>query len=37
VSGRVRDLRNGREYNDGTDSAVQTCCTAPAGDCVLKI
>jgi len=37
VSGRVRDLRNGREYTDGTDSAVQTCCTAPAGDCVLEV
>ncbi|WP_134767246.1 ferredoxin reductase [Nocardioides sp. 1609] len=36
VSGTVRDLRNGDEYNQPNE-AVQTCITAPAGDCVLDI
>ena len=34
VSGRVRDLRNGREIAEGS---IQTCCTAPAGDCALQV
>ncbi len=33
VDGRVRDLRSGAEYEPGT--RVQTCVTAPSGDCVL--
>ena len=33
VDGRVRDLRNGAEYEPGT--RVQTCVTAPSGDCVV--
>ncbi|WP_137295473.1 ferredoxin reductase [Nocardioides dongxiaopingii] len=36
VSGTVRDLRNGDEYGQPNE-AVQTCVTAPAGDCVLDI
>lgn len=35
VDGRVRDLRTGAEYEPG--SRVQTCVTAPAGDCVVDI
>jgi ferredoxin len=33
VEGRVRDLRTGAEHEPG--SLVQTCVTAPAGDCRL--
>ena len=33
VDGRVRDLRTGFEYEPGT--RVQTCVTAPNGDCVV--
>lgn len=33
VDGRVRDLRTGVEYEPGT--RVQTCVTAPSGDCVV--
>jgi ferredoxin len=33
--GMVKDLRNGVEYHE--NAAVQTCITAPAGDCVLEI
>ncbi|QCW51469.1 ferredoxin reductase [Nocardioides dongxiaopingii] len=36
VSGTVRDLRNGDEYGQPNE-AVQTCVTAPAGDCVFDI
>ncbi|MDP3968324.1 MAG: ferredoxin reductase [Nocardioides sp.] len=36
VSGRVRDLRNGSEFDDTNDS-IQTCVTAAVGDCVLDI
>lgn len=35
VQGRVRDLRTGAEYEPG--SRVQTCVSAPAGDCVVDI
>ncbi len=35
VDGRVRDLRTGAEYEPG--NRVQTCVTAPAGDCVVDI
>jgi ferredoxin len=34
-AGRVRDLRTGAEYEPG--SRVQTCVTAPSGDCVVDI
>ncbi len=33
--GMVKDLRNGAEYHE--NAGVQTCITAPAGDCVLEI
>lgn len=33
--GRVKDLRNGAEYDE--NQGIQTCVTAPAGDCVLEI
>jgi ferredoxin-NADP reductase len=33
--GTVKDLRNGTEYHE--NAVVQTCITAPAGDCVLEI
>jgi ferredoxin-NADP reductase len=33
--GIVKDLRNGAEYHE--NAGVQTCITAPAGDCVLDI
>jgi stearoyl-CoA 9-desaturase NADPH oxidoreductase len=36
VSGTVRDLRTGDEYDDGNDR-VQTCVTVPVGDCTLAI
>jgi ferredoxin-NADP reductase len=36
VSGRVRDLRNGDEY-DQPNEQVQTCVTAAVGDCTLDI
>ena len=36
VSGRLRDLRNGDEY-DEHDEKVKTCVTAAAGDVVLAI
>ncbi|WP_139981651.1 ferredoxin reductase [Nocardioides litoris] len=36
VSGKVRDLRNGDEFNQPNE-AIQTCVTAPVGDCVLNI
>lgn len=36
VDGKVRDLRNGDEY-DGTNEPVQTCVTAAVGDCTLDI
>ncbi|MCB0925779.1 MAG: ferredoxin reductase [Mycobacterium sp.] len=35
VDGRVRDLRTGTEFEPG--SRVQTCVTAPVGDCVVDI
>ncbi len=35
VEGRVRDLRTGAEHEPG--SRVQTCVTAPAGDCMLDV
>ena len=35
VDGRVRDLRSGAEYEPGT--RVQTCVTAPSGDCRVDI
>lgn len=36
VSGRVKDLRNGEEFGQPNEP-VQTCITAPLGDCVLDI
>ncbi|MGY2704626.1 MULTISPECIES: ferredoxin reductase [unclassified Nocardioides] len=36
VSGTVRDLRNGEEY-DQPNEQVQTCVTAAVGDCTLDI
>jgi ferredoxin-NADP reductase len=36
VSGKVRDLRNGDEY-DSPNEPVQTCITAAVGDCTLDI
>ena len=36
VSGTVKDLRNGDEFNQPNE-AIQTCVTAPVGDCVLNI
>lgn len=36
VSGVVRDLRNGTDY-DQPNEQVQTCVTVPVGACVLKI
>lgn len=36
ISGTVRDLRNGDEY-DQDNEQVQTCVTVPVGDCVLDI
>ncbi|RHW27186.1 ferredoxin reductase [Nocardioides immobilis] len=36
LSGKVRDLRNGDEY-DSPNEPVQTCCTAAVGDCTLDI
>lgn len=36
VSGKVRDLRNGEEY-DQPNEQVQTCVTAAVGDCTLDI
>ncbi|HWJ81539.1 MAG TPA: 2Fe-2S iron-sulfur cluster-binding protein, partial [Nocardioides sp.] len=36
VSGTVRDLRTGDEYDEGNDR-VQTCVTVPVGDCTLAI
>jgi ferredoxin-NADP reductase len=36
VSGRVRDLRNGDEF-DQPNEPVQTCVTAAVGDCTLDI
>ena len=36
VSGRVRDLRNGDEF-DQTNEQVQTCVTAAVGDCTFDI
>jgi ferredoxin len=35
VDGRARDLRTGTEHEPGT--RVQTCVTAPSGDCVVDI
>ena len=35
VDGRVRDLRSGAEHEAG--SSVQTCVSAPSGDCVVDI
>jgi len=35
TAGRVRDLRTGAEYEPG--SRVQTCVTAPSGDCVVDL
>jgi ferredoxin-NADP reductase len=35
LDGRARDLRTGVEYEPG--SRVQTCVSAPAGDCVVDI
>ncbi len=36
VSGAIRDLRNGEEYNQPNEQ-VQTCVTAAVGDCTLDI
>jgi ferredoxin len=36
VSGRVRDLRNGEEF-DQPNEQVQTCVTAAVGECTLDI
>ncbi len=36
VEGKVRDLRNGQEFSDPS-SAVQTCVTAPVGDCTFDV
>ncbi len=36
VEGTVRDLRNGNEYT-GPNEPIQTCITAPAGDCTINI
>ncbi|WP_183096058.1 ferredoxin reductase [Nocardioides stalactiti] len=36
ISGKVRDLRNGDEY-DSPNEPVQTCITAAVGDCKLDI
>jgi ferredoxin len=36
VEGRVRDLRNGDEF-DQTNEQVQTCVTAAVGDCTFDI
>lgn len=36
VSGAVRDLRNGEEFNQPNEQ-IQTCVVAAAGDCVLDI
>jgi ferredoxin-NADP reductase len=36
VSGTIKDLRNGEEYNQPNER-VPTCVTAAAGDCVLDI
>ncbi len=36
VSGKIRDLRNGTEY-DQPNEQVQTCVTAAVGDCTLDI
>ena len=36
ISGVVRDLRNGDEY-DSPNEQVQTCVTVPVGPCVLNI
>jgi ferredoxin-NADP reductase len=36
ISGTVRDLRNGTEY-DEHDEKIQTCVTAAAGDVVIEI
>jgi ferredoxin-NADP reductase len=36
LSGRLRDLRSGEEYDD-VNAPVQTCITAAAGDCTLDI
>ncbi len=33
--GMVKDLRNGAEYHE--NAGVQTCITAPAGDCIIEI
>ncbi|ORX01410.1 ferredoxin reductase [Mycolicibacillus trivialis] len=35
VEGHVRDLRTGAEHDPGT--RIQTCVSAPSGDCVLDI
>ena len=36
VSGTIKDLRNGEEFNQPNEQ-VQTCVTAAVGDCVLDI
>ena len=36
VEGKIRDLRNGNEY-DQPNEQVQTCCTAAVGDCTFDI
>jgi len=36
ISGTVRDLRNGNEY-DEHDEKIQTCITAAAGDVVIEV
>lgn len=36
VSGAVRDLRNGEDYNQPNEQ-IQTCVTAAVGDCTLDI
>jgi ferredoxin-NADP reductase len=37
VDGRVRDLRDGAHYDGDDRRKVQTCVTAPAGNCVLEL
>ncbi|MCW2757657.1 MAG: ferredoxin reductase [Nocardioidaceae bacterium] len=36
ISGRVRDLRNGDEFDEPNEN-IQTCVTVPVGDCTLNI
>jgi ferredoxin-NADP reductase len=36
ISGKVRDLRNGDEFDQPNEN-IQTCITVPVGECVLNI